>query len=116
MSSLIGDDSPFKFSLIADRIGNVTYISGVEARDYGGFVWQRMISLHATGDWSTKGLKICLSGELGDLSAPPSTSIEFKKESYEIELEIPWSILRFLFYNQMDFLISHYERIRKECP
>ncbi len=45
-------DRRFAFSIASSRIGDVTYVSGAAARDYGGPVAQAMISLQATGCWN----------------------------------------------------------------
>jgi hypothetical protein len=114
LANTIENDTSFKFSIVAERIGDVTYVSGAGARDYGGEVRQGMISLHATGGWSSGGLKLCITGELGDRSAFLGKAVapEFKKASYAIDLGIPWNVLRFLFYDQKGFVISNYDKFK----
>lgn len=112
LANAIENDPTFEFSLISERIGDVTYISGAQARDYGGEVQKGIISLHGIGDWSVDGLRLCLSGKLGDRSAflGKPTPSEFKNASYSLELDIPWSVLRFLFYDQIGFVISNHQK------
>jgi hypothetical protein len=112
LANVVENDSTFKFSLISERIGDVTYVSGAAARDYGGEVQQGIISLDASGGWSVTGLRLSLSGELGDRSAflGKPTPSEFKHTSYLLELDIPWAVLRFLFYDQMGFVISNHQK------
>ena len=56
------------------------------------------------------GLKISIHGELGDSSAllNKPTPAEFKQICYGLEVEIPWDALRFLFYDEINFLLSNY--------
>ena len=112
LANVIENDPTFKFSLASERIGDVTYVSGAGARDYGGEVQQGIISLQATGGWSPTGLKLSITGELGDRSAflGKPTPSEFKKASYAIDLDMPWTVLRFLFYEQIGFVISNHQK------
>jgi hypothetical protein len=108
----IQNDPTFTFSVTSPRVGDVTYISGAEARDYGGHIQQGMISLHATGGWSTEGLKLSINGQLGDRSAFLGKPIPegYQNASYEIDLNIPWHVLRFLFYEQKYFVLSNHQK------
>jgi hypothetical protein len=112
LANAIENDPTFTFSLISERIGDVTYVSGAAARDYGGEIRQGIVSLHATGSWGVEGLKLSVAGELGDRSAflGKPTPSEFKHVSYAIDLDIPWGVLRFLFYDQMGFVIDNHEK------
>jgi len=105
LANVIENDPTFKFSLISERIGDVTYVSGAAARDYGGEVQQGITSLDASGGWSVSGLRLSLSGELGK-----PTPSEFKYASYLLELDIPWAVLRYLFYDQIGFVISNHQK------
>lgn len=108
-------DRSFAFSITSPRIGEVTYVSGASARDYGGEVTQGMISLQATGFWSREGLALEMSGELGGsdaLGRPIETG--FQHASYAVRLSIPWLALRFIFYNEMGFISSNYQKYGSE--
>jgi hypothetical protein len=117
LANAIENDPTFELGLISERIGDVTYISGAEARDYGGPVQQGMTSLRVNGSWSVDGLRLSLSGKLGDHSAflNKPTPTEFKNDSYALDLEFPWSVLRFLFYNEMGFVISNHQKFCAEA-
>jgi hypothetical protein len=110
LANAISNDDTFKFSLTQERLGDVGYISGAGAREYGGDVTQGIISLDAVGGWSPEGLKLSMQGELGDCSAllGQPTAVELKQASYWVELEIPWMTLRFLFFDQINFVLSNY--------
>ena len=112
LANAIENDPTFQFSVISERIGDVTYVSGAGARDYGGDIQQGMISLHAIGGWGVEGLRLTVRGELGDRSAfrGKPTPSEFKNASYALDLEIPWAALRFMFYDQMGFVLSNYKK------
>jgi len=109
-------DRRFAFSIASSRIGDVTYVSGAAARDYGGPVAQAMISLQATGCWNRDGLTLEMSGELGDTDALLGRPVEreFRQASYAVNLTIPWLTLRFVFYNEMGFIIENYQKYGKE--
>lgn len=99
VANAIGNDPTFSFSIVSQRIGDVTYVSGIEARDLGGEIRQGIISLYATGAWSIEGLRISFRGELGDRAAflNEATPSEYKNASYTIDLKIPWAVLRYMF-------------------
>jgi hypothetical protein len=106
LKSAIENDATFEFSLALKRTGKVTYISGAGARDYGKNVEQNIVSLQALGGWYKEGLALDIHGELGDLSV----SLEnYRNSSYWIDIKIPWSALRFLFYDQFHFIVSNYK-------
>ncbi|MEK7992697.1 MAG: hypothetical protein AAB403_02725 [Planctomycetota bacterium] len=109
-------DRSFAFSITSPRIGDVTYVSGASARDYGGEVAQGMISLQATGYWNRDGLTLEMSGELGDKEASLGRPVEvgFQHASYAVNLNIPWLALRFIFYREMGFIIENYQKYGKD--
>ena len=111
LANAIWNDQVFKFSLVQERIGDVKYVSGAAARDYGWEVSQGIVSLYADGSWSKSGLKLAIHGELGERSAllDKTTPIEFKQAFYGLEVDIPWSNLRFLFYDEINFLLWNYD-------
>ena len=110
LANAISNDDTFKFVLAQERLGEVTYVSGAAARDPGGEVNQGIVSLSAVGGWSAEGLNLSMQGELGDCSAllRKPTALEFKRGSYWVELAIPWMALRFLFFDQIHFVLSNY--------
>ncbi|MDP1751009.1 MAG: hypothetical protein Q8L22_16285 [Reyranella sp.] len=108
-------DRSFAFSITSKRIGDVTFVSGAQARDYGGEVTQGMINLQATGYWNRDGLTLEISGELGDkdhFGRPVETG--FQHASYAVNLNIPWLALRFIFYKEKGFIIENYQKYGKD--
>ncbi len=57
-----------------------------------------------------------MSGELGDTDALLGRPVEreFRQASYAVNLTIPWLTLRFVFYNEMGFIIENYQKYGKE--
>ncbi len=110
LANAIQNDAKFEFSLAQPRVGDVTYVSGTEGRDYGWQVCQGINTLNGSGGWGKEGLHLRISGELYDKSAVLDRTMpeEFNQASYFLELDIPWSVLRFMFYDKIDFLISNY--------
>jgi hypothetical protein len=110
LRNAIGEDGTFEFSLMQRRLGDVKYLVGAAARDTGE-ISQGILSLHASGGWGQGGLRLHFVGELYENSAflNRPTPKEYKQASYEIELNIPWMVLRFMFYNEMGFVLSNYE-------
>jgi hypothetical protein len=117
LSETIENDASFTFSMAQARIGEVTYVSGAGARDYGGNIDQGIVSLEAAGGWKQKGLRLSMRGELDQASSSKNlTPGEFKQASYRIELSIPWAVLRFLFYKQINFVLSNYGLYGSAAP
>lgn len=111
LTSLIEYDRTFAFSLSARSIGDVTYVSGAAARDYGGEVRQDIVSLRSDGCWSSEGLRLHFAGELGEVSsAVELRPTEFKQNSYDVGLDIPWATVRFLFCSHKAFVIENHRR------
>lgn len=114
----IGSEPSFAFSITSPYIGDVTYVSGIDAREYGGEVKQGMVSLQASGHWDQRGLTLNMGGGLGEKSAGPhmvSIEPEFRHASYAVTLNIPWQILRFVFYNEMGLITENYRKYGKEA-
>ena len=105
-------DAEFDFSLRCERIGDVTYVSGAGARDYGGDVTQGMVSLNVTGGWRKEGLAIALQGDLGDRTAFMNKPVrsEYRKERYLVDIVISWMVLRFVFYAEKGFVIDNHRK------
>ena len=98
VANLIYSDPSFQFSLESKHLGKVTYVSGAAARDRDDRE-QGIISLHATGKMGADGLKFNFKGELARPFVIAST--------YELDFDIPWSILRFMFYEQVGFINNY---------
>jgi hypothetical protein len=109
LSNAIHYDAAFKFSLVQRRLGDVTHLSGAGARDTGE-IRQGILSLHASGGWNPAGLKLHFLGELyeNDAFLNRPTPDQYRQASYEIELDIPWAILRFMFYDAMHLVVENY--------
>ncbi len=60
----IENDAEFQFSLAQKRLGEVKYVTGAGAREYGGEVSQTVISLRANGSWNKQGLEFVMRGDL----------------------------------------------------
>jgi hypothetical protein len=97
----------FDFSCTQKYLGDVTYRS-LEPIDPEVPPWDRpsgptqgITSLNVTGGWTVDGLRLTMKGELGGISQDfkKPTPAELKQASYWIELQIPWSALRFLLYD-----------------
>ncbi len=71
----------------------------------------------ASGHWDQRGLTLNMAGELGERSAGPFAAVvdpEFRHFSYAVTLNIPWRILRFIFYNERALVIDNYRKYGKE--
>lgn len=113
LASVIGDEDPdFSFSIISKRLGDVTHVSGVEARETGD-ISQSMTSLRGDGSWSKEGLHFNLSGELGDNACFPNrlTPVKYRSRQFEIKAVIPWTVLRFMLYEVKHIVIAQHRRI-----
>jgi hypothetical protein len=110
----IGYDSEFEFSLTQKRLGKVTYVDGLAARDTGS-IYQGIRSLIGNGYWNSDGLHFSLKGELDDTPLPyhpGPASKEYRWDKYEIAIHIPWEVLKYMFFQEVNFVIGNYERLR----
>jgi hypothetical protein len=102
LPKLMRPESGFRFSFSGDDLGRVEHMVGYSVADLGPEGWgrisQKMVTLEGEGSFGADGLRLLLRGRLSERSSPTETVLpNLYRERYDIDLKIPWRVLRFMF-------------------